>query len=552
LKLAFNVTGNNSFRGFSGSPGAIYAITSNQFYVLSSTGTVIAATSTTTPILNATLTAGQATFPFTGTGYNNTLSFGTLSPSTDTNGNTVTIIETNLAQITVTYASSSSLGKSYFFGLTVGGGDFPNAINFLTSNATYSFTGAASNWQWAIPRQLTNGVVYSVTLTGLAANNAIPSIAYSPTQVIYVDGTSSLGFPISTYVSQNPGISAVSPNATTVANVAGFFVVEVPGTRQFYVSAFNNGFSWPALSFAYCASGSDNLLAVDELLGNLVLFRQIGSEFWQNQGLSPQPFAPILSAANEYGLAAKWSRGHIDQSIIYLAQSPEGNVQFVRIINSYAPQVISDEDIDDIINDFSVVSDAEALVYDDGHHKIYQCTFPTENRSFIYDCSTGIWSEVQTGTSLVPSRHQARFSAYCGGVRFLSDYQNGNVYTVEEHQYTDNGVTIVREVITRHISQQFNRFRPSQLYLDMKVGDAPQGSDPQVMLQYSKDNAQTWSGERWASLGATGKYLTRVKWRRFGSTRDATFKIRMTDPVDFVITEGAMKLNERQPAERQA
>ena len=37
-------------------------------------------------------------------------------------------------------------------------------------------------------------------------------------------------------------------------------------------------------------------------------------------------------------------------------------------------------------------------------------------------------------------------------------------------------------------------------------------------------------------------------WRRFGSARDYVFRIRMTDPVKFVITDGAIKLNERQPA----
>jgi hypothetical protein len=65
------------------------------------------------------------------------------------------------------------------------------------------------------------------------------------------------------------------------------------------------------------------------------------------------------------------------------------------------------------------------------------------------------------------------------------------------------------------------------------------------MLSYSKDNGRTWSGERWTKLGKMGEYMTRVIWRRFGSTRDAVFKIRMTDPVKFVITDGAMRLREQ-------
>jgi hypothetical protein len=37
-----------------------------------------------------------------------------------------------------------------------------------------------------------------------------------------------------------------------------------------------------------------------------------------------------------------------------------------------------------------------------------------------------------------------------------------------------------------------------------------------------------------------------VLWRRFGCTRDATWKIRMTDPVKFVITQAALKMRVRQ------
>ncbi len=71
-----------------------------------------------------------------------------------------------------------------------------------------------------------------------------------------------------------------------------------------------------------------------------------------------------------------------------------------------------------------------------------------------------------------------------------------------------------------------------------------------IMLSSSKDNGRTWSAERWIGLGPIGTYLTRVIWRRFGSARDYVFKIRMSDPVKFVITEGAIKISERQPAAR--
>jgi len=540
--------------------------------------------------------------------------------------------------------------------------------------------------------QLQNTTWTNGTNPGFTGNACF---TYSPTQALMVDGYANVLYTISNNTTSRVTFQSTAPYTCTY--VTGYFVVEQPGSNVFWVSNFNDASTWGSLAFAHAANDSDSIVAVDALFGTLVIFMQTGMEFWQNQGLVPQPFAPILSAANNYGLAAVYSRAHIDQSIIFLAQSPEGGVQFVQLVNTYSPVVISDADIDELINSFSTVSDAEALVYQIGQHKFYQCTFPTVNRTLLFDCSTRIWSEVQTGTSAVPVRHQARFSAssnigkvsvgnsfnttimagsntthggvysagyssgldpintgiafgslsnpkdsnghsiggiyytssfyvkqsvlsiasasslgqtyfeyltvagstyfaasatysYSGGysvwqwpssvaplfpvspgnnysatiiyttttstgnyVSYFCDYQNGNIYNLSENAYTDNGVPIVREIITRHVTSSFNRFRPSLIYLDMDTGvglQTGQGSNPQMMLMYSKDNGRTWSGERRVSIGAVGQYLTRVLWRRFGSTRDATFRFRYSDPTKFVITDGAMKITERPPAEK--
>jgi hypothetical protein len=43
-----------------------------------------------------------------------------------------------------------------------------------------------------------------------------------------------------------------------------------------------------------------------------------------------------------------------------------------------------------------------------------------------------------------------------------------------------------------------------------------------------------------------GNYHTRVVARRFGSSRDFVFRFRMTDPVKFVITSGAVSVRQAQ------
>ncbi len=68
-----------------------------------------------------------------------------------------------------------------------------------------------------------------------------------------------------------------------------------------------------------------------------------------------------------------------------------------------------------------------------------------------------------------------------------------------------------------------------------------QGSDPQAMLQISKDNGNSWGVELWRDIGAIGNYTQRVIWRRLGMARDWVFKLRITDPIPVHITGTVLK-----------
>lgn len=375
-------------------------------------------------------------------------------------------------------------------------------------------------------------------------------MASNPTQVIVVDGTAGYIFASG---SITPIAASGFPNgAKTVTFVGSYFVVEQPGTQQFWVSGVFDGTSWNPLAFASASQYSDNLLAVDAYISNLVLFSERHVEFWQNVGTTPQPFAPILSATSEYGLVAVYGRAHINNSIIFVAHNPQGTTQICQIIG-YAVQVISTPDLDAIIQSFTKTDDAVALAYVTNGHPMCQITFPsagTRGRSFLYDCITGIWSETQTGlTSEYAQRHTGNFATYFAGDTYVSDYKTGNIYNFSPTQYTDNGTTILREICTRHASNDFNVFGVDEVYIDMETGvglNSGQGVNPQLSIECSKDNGRTWGPPIIGYLGALGNYLARVIWRRFGSARDFVFRIRMTDPVKFVVTAGAISVRERQ------
>ena len=102
----------------------------------------------------------------------------------------------------------------------------------------------------------------------------------------------------------------------------------------------------------------------------------------------------------------------------------------------------------------------------------------------------------------------------------------------------DVGDEIRRVAVSPPLHNRRHRLTLHSLELDMESGIGlvtGQGSDPQAMLQWSDDGGETWSNERWTTIGKVGRFLTRVIWRRLGSFRQRQFKVVISDPVPVVI-----------------
>lgn len=366
------------------------------------------------------------------------------------------------------------------------------------------------------------------------------SISDNFVQIIIVDGTFGYVFTISGSIFVT--ISDVNfPNGcNTVAFLDGRFIVNKFNTRQFFVSDSYDGTTWTQVIFGTKESSSDILTAVQDLNGLLILFGQSTMECWQDAGTSPLPYARINGASQTWGLAALYSRAYLANTLVFLGQNAQGGIQ-VLMLNGYTPIRISTSDIENIIRGFTVYQDAIALTYMIDGHMMYQITFPSGGRSFLYDALTGFWSEVQTDVALI-ARHYANLGISFNALNYVSDKSSGNIYQLNQLAYTDNGIAIKRQVCSRHIRKEGNDFSISEIFLNMETGHGlqdDQGSDPQIMMQISRDNGNTFGVERWTTLGAAGIYQTRARWLQCGTARDWVFQWTMTDPVPFVIADGS-------------
>jgi hypothetical protein len=330
------------------------------------------------------------------------------------------------------------------------------------------------------------------------------------------------------------------PGGNTVTFLDGYFIVNAPNTRQFYLSQLYDGFTWNALSFASKEAYTDTLEAVAVDNSCLVLLGFISQEYWQDIGAFPFPLLRIPGSPTDMGVAARWSVARCNGELIYLGRARRGGLSVVTIRN-YRPVTVSTPDLDFLFNEYVNPGDAIAFSYRQNGHEFYQISFQQQGVTWLYDATSEVWSTLLSGAT---TRHYANFGCQFDFHVITSDYRNGNLYILDPASYTDNGDLIARELITPHFfaNTSFNKLHIYRLRLDMEQGGGlndGQGQTPQVMLQVSRDGGYTWGDEMWATCGAQGDFLSRAEWRRLGVSRNYVFKFRITDPIKTVLIGAA-------------
>jgi len=359
-------------------------------------------------------------------------------------------------------------------------------------------------------------------------------MAHNGTQVMIVDGTNGYIYNTSTTVFAQIVDPDFPANPTSVTFNDSYFIAGFDSGR-FYVSASYNGLAWDALDFATAESNPDRLSRAFADHGELILFGDISTEFWGNSGAADFPYAKTQGADAEWGLAAKWSVAKFDDSVAFLCKNRMGEVIVGKLVG-HRVQKLSSPDLDTIINAYSVTSDATAHAYMLGGHPMYQINFPSARYSWSFDGLTNIWSKRK---SYLQTRHRCEFGAQYLSKTILTDATNGRLYRLNANTLTENGETIEAEVIGEHWDHELDSITIDKLRIDLEMGvglTSGQGENPQAMLQLSRDGGKTWGTEQWKDMGKMGEYGRRCEWRRLGTSRRWTAKLRITDPVRKTIT----------------
>lgn len=351
-------------------------------------------------------------------------------------------------------------------------------------------------------------------------------------------------------ISQTVGSEAMTaPDGAFTASsqldeVDTFFVYNNPNTQQWGATNSLSAGSQP-LSFSSKDGAADNLVAMIVNDREVFLLGERTAEVWVNVGAFPFPFQRLVGTSLQHGCVAQYSVSRLGEHFAWLGQDSRGQGTVYQM-RGYTPDRISNFAIEYAINRYVTISDARAYTYEQDGHEFYVLTFPSADVTWVYDGDTQMWHKRAWRDSFdVLHRDRGNCAATFVNKIIVGDWQNGNLYSLDPTVYTDaGGATMYRLRRAPHLTNDLKnvKYQRFQLQFEPGVGlQNGQGSDPQVMIQWSDDGGSTWSNEHWRSVGKVGKYKNRAIVRKMGMARDRIYQAAMTDPVKWVIVSADLK-----------
>lgn len=358
-----------------------------------------------------------------------------------------------------------------------------------------------------------------ILLTGssIAGSGAV-SMADNDAQVVIVGGGS--GYVVDTVVAL---ITDADWKASdTVTYLSGVFIFNESGTGRAFSSEINDASDLDALDFATAESNSDNLVGVYTEGIRLVLAGKKTIEFWIGDGGPQFPFS-ALPYVSSTGIRSPYGVTFADNTFFFLGD----DLSIYRM--AQVPQRISTPNVERAIRGYSTQEKAIARTYSRDSHVFV--VFDFDGGTWVYDVTTNLWHE-RKSYKKTSSRYsyiwQDGETVYCGSK------SDGKVYTLEEKVFDEDGAVLQGFIQTPQVSNKEEWYKVSHLKLAMETGvglTTGQGSDPEIMMQYSDDGGQTWSYELWETIGKIGVYKDIVGWNRLGRTLGRSYRFKISDPV---------------------
>lgn len=332
----------------------------------------------------------------------------------------------------------------------------------------------------------------------------------------------------------------------------GYFIAVESSSNRWFVSNPFDASTWDLGNFARISVFSGNIISAIASRGQVLFgLEKTGVGYYLTNSVFPFDVDP--SGKIEQGSAAKFGATEVDNTTFFWGRDAHGQAIGYRL-NGITPQRCTNHAIENEVQGFPRIDDAESYAWQHKGHTFWVTRFPSANggkgRTLAYAVETGQWYHwsYQEADGTV-SADLGRNHVLAFDKHYVGDWKSGNIYEVSDQFLTDNGQPIRGVRRFPYIDSDAERvfFSRLRLILDVGVGPNPPLKDgqgnargPQMMLRYSRDGARTWSAEMVRDCGQLGKYLTRVMWTRMGSADGKigmVFELSFSDPIAWKIVD---------------
>jgi len=356
----------------------------------------------------------------------------------------------------------------------------------------------------------------SVTLKGIIPNTDRVFMASDGINLVIITNRQGFVWNGSTLTT----ITGDFPGYQWMTYLDGYFIGG-PGDRKFYLNhtAFDPT-AFNALDFESAESTPGNIVGSITDHREVFLFKNDAAEVWYNSGNADFPLSRTASGFMEIGAASRFGITKADNAPFFAAS--DGTL---RRVNGYTPVRISTTAIEQAIRKFS---NPECICHSWAENGHTMAAFSYAEGTFIYDASTQLWHERQ---SYGQQNWRAAFVLRDDNITLVGDSLSNRLGILSADVFTEWDEPLVSTVV----SPTTPRGQHSSLELEYEsgVGTDGQGTDPQVMLQYSEDGGRLWSNEIRRPLGQRGDFKRKAIFNRLGTPRlgNRVYRSSVSDPV---------------------
>ncbi len=183
--------------------------------------------------------------------------------------------------------------------------------------------------------------------------------------------------------------------AATVRYFDGYFVFNAVRSRQFFLSAINDGTQYSGLDFATASAGSTFIVAIEVYHEQLLIFCVDHTEVWWDAGNALFPFQRYDAAFIARGLAAPYCVCSEDNTVFWM-----GDDGIFYRLDNYTPKRISTFAMEHAWAQYpSRFLDSSCFVLNQEGHKFVVINFQSGQQTWVHDISTTLWHQRESSGS---------------------------------------------------------------------------------------------------------------------------------------------------------